>query len=620
MAKLINPVESTWGQVTPGERRFGRRLQTHLEDDYLCWYNVPLGPARQHPDFVILHPGRGILILEVKDWKLSTLRRLDKLSAELELESGARKTVPNPLEQARGYMFTVVDHLARDPQLCQTDDRFRGRLRFPYGYGVVLTEITRAQLNERLTEDEQEQVLPPRLVICKDEMTEAAEPLAFQEKLWGMFLHQFGSPMTLPDIQRVRWHLFPEIRIDAIQQDLFTPEVTARVAETSPAAEIPNLVRVMDIQQEQLARSLGTGHRVIHGVAGSGKTLILGYRCVHLARTAQKPILVLCFNITLAARLRSFIAERGVSDKVHVYHFHEWCRLQLQTYHIPIAAGPGQIFERQVASVIAAVDRNAIPRAQYEAVMIDEGHDFQPEWLRLVTQMIDPASDSLLLLYDDAQSIYKKSAGLDFSLSSVGIKAPGRTTILRLNYRNTREILDFAHAFARSFLPSQTTGDDDRIPLIEPESAGVSGPRPVFRLKAGLEEEIEFAAQCLRKWSGAGEPLQDMAVLCVRKDHCRLVHQRLEKEGLPCALLGSGAQKKSYDSGSASISILTAHSSKGLEFRCVIFLGLGHIDEKSNIGDPTKVLYVGMTRAREKLVLTGSASTPWVERIASLAA
>ena len=34
----------------------------------------------------------------------------------------------------------------------------------------------------------------------------------------------------------------------------------------------------MDRQQEQLARSMGEGHRVIHGVAGSGKTMILGYR------------------------------------------------------------------------------------------------------------------------------------------------------------------------------------------------------------------------------------------------------------------------------------------------------------------------------------------------------
>jgi superfamily I DNA and RNA helicase len=29
---------------------------------------------------------------------------------------------------------------------------------------------------------------------------------------------------------------------------------------------------------------MGEGHRVIHGVAGSGKTMILGYRAQHLAQ------------------------------------------------------------------------------------------------------------------------------------------------------------------------------------------------------------------------------------------------------------------------------------------------------------------------------------------------
>ena len=38
---------------------------------------------------------------------------------------------------------------------------------------------------------------------------------------------------------------------------------------------------------------LGDGHRVIHGVAGSGKTMILGYRAEYLARAGgpgSKPI------------------------------------------------------------------------------------------------------------------------------------------------------------------------------------------------------------------------------------------------------------------------------------------------------------------------------------------
>jgi superfamily I DNA and RNA helicase len=41
---------------------------------------------------------------------------------------------------------------------------------------------------------------------------------------------------------------------------------------------VPDIVRVMDLQQEQLARSMGEGHRVIHVVAGSGKTMAGGCR------------------------------------------------------------------------------------------------------------------------------------------------------------------------------------------------------------------------------------------------------------------------------------------------------------------------------------------------------
>lgn len=90
--------------------------------------------------------------------------------------------------------------------------------------------------------------------------------------------------------------------------------------------------------------------------------------------------------------------------------------------------------------------------------------------------MIDKETNSLLLLYDDAQSIYKKKSKLNFTLSSVGIQARGRTSILKLNYRNTREILQFAFEFAKEFMQEKTT-DDDSVPLIMPEVAGNSGSR-----------------------------------------------------------------------------------------------------------------------------------------------
>lgn len=608
MGRFINAIASG---APAGERRFGERLRRLLEDDYLCWHNVPIGPKRQYPDFVVLHPRHGLWIFEIKDWRLDTIRSLGKHDVELLTSQGGLKTVPHPIEQARQYALAIVNDLSTDPQLQDPSARYRGKICFPYAYAAVFTNITRRQFDEVMTETEQELVLPPRLVICKDEMQENTPPDQFQERLWGMFHYQFGQPLTLPQIERIRWHLFPEIRITSVQQDFF-----ADGAEETPV--IPEVIRVMDLHQEQLARNLGDGHRVIHGVAGSGKTLILGYRCLHLARSLHKPALVLCFNITLAARLRSFVEANGIGDRIRVHHFHEWCKAQLDTFHADIV-GEGEIWERHVQSVIHGVERGFIPRGQYGAVLIDEGHDFEPEWLRLITQMVDPTTDSLLLLYDDAQSIYKTRRPR-FALSSVGIKAKGRTTILRLNYRNTREILSFAYDFASAFLTPEEA-DDDNIPLIRPEAAGQSGPAPAFRFRSSPNAEVASAVECVRRWHRSGTPLSDIAILCCTHSHGDLAAAALEKTDLPALWMATRHHKRAYDPRKNQVAILPIPSSKGLEFKSVIILGTGQIPNAQRTEtDAARLLYVAMTRAREHLFITASDHNPFTTRLQRLAA
>jgi superfamily I DNA/RNA helicase len=432
-----------------------------------------------------------------------------------------------------------------------------------------------------------------------------------------MFHYDFKRPLSFPQIERIRWHLFPEIRIGDQQATLFSDFEEQGGGKPEPET-IPDLIRVLDLQQEQLARNLGSGHRVIHGVAGSGKTLILGYRCVHLAEMLRKPILVLCYNITLAARLRSFIAERKLESRVNVHHFHEWCGEQLRTYHVQVPVSEGPLWERQVEAVIQGVDAGRIPRAQYGAVMIDEGHDFEPEWLKLVTQMVDPATDSLLLLYDDAQSIYRKSRGLDFSLSSVGIKAAGRTSILRLNYRNTREILQFACDFASKFLDAKAA-DDDHIPMVLPETGGTSGPGPAFRQFENIGDEIGYATKCLKAWHERGDFLGDIAVICMKPDHAKRIAQQLQANGIPHLLMAERSGKRAYDPRKPRVNILSVQSSKGLEFRSVIFVGLGQIDDsEEEAARNMKLLYVGMTRAKERLLITASGTNEFTERLGGM--
>ena len=40
-------------------KALGRGLEDKLDDDYLLWYDVPVGPQQLYPDFIVLHPSRG---------------------------------------------------------------------------------------------------------------------------------------------------------------------------------------------------------------------------------------------------------------------------------------------------------------------------------------------------------------------------------------------------------------------------------------------------------------------------------------------------------------------------------------------------------------------------------
>lgn len=602
MATII-PSLSTIRNMTSGERRLGRRLESLLEDDYTIWYDIPLGRQRRYPDFIVLHPGRGLLFLEVKDWKLETIKSITSQTVLIDTSTG-RKTVSNPLEQVRQYAHVAVEQLRRDPQLVNAAGRYQGQLVFPYGYGVVFPNITRKQWTEAISEQDQELVLPSHRLICRDEMTSVTDPEIFQSYLWDMFEYEFGNQLSVPQIDRIRWQIFPEVRINAPQQDLFAENASTQADK--PAYDyVPDIVRVMDLQQEQMAKSMGDGHRVVHGVAGSGKTLILGYRCLHLAQAVSKPILVLCFNIALAAKLRMFIQEKGIAEKVMVHHFHEWCGVQLKTYHVDVPPGEAPHWERAVDSVINAVDKGKIPRAQYGALMIDEGHDFDQSWLKLVVQMIDPDTNSLLLLYDDAQSIYRKRT-LEFPLSSAGIQARGRTTILKLNYRNTREILTFAYEFAKDFLQAKDA-DEDNIPLISPEVAGSSGPAPVFKRCASVAEEANYIARCIKRWRSQGQALSNMAIVYPNHWQAEGIHRELQGMGVPCAWLKENIHKKNYDPNADQVALLTRQSSKGLEFDTVVLAGVGNLkDDEESIEQEVRLLYVGMTRARKQLLVTGA--------------
>jgi hypothetical protein len=607
MATLIPTRSTCLPKMTPGERRVALRLEEKLEDDYLLWYDVPIGPKQRRPDFVVLHPSRGFLVLEVKDWKLDTLQAFDKSSVSLITDRG-QVVVPNPLTQARSYALEIVVALQRDPALINpAGTAHAGKLIMPWGCGVILTNISRAQFEANSLGD----VIPSHLVICQDEMLESQDPERFQESLWNMYTQPFPCRLSLPQMDRFRWHMFPEIRIPAQggQFGLFTDSDRSLGSNIT----IPDLIKVMDLQQEQLARSLGEGHRVIHGVAGSGKTMILGYRSLQLAKLLNKPVLVLCYNKTLAARLQQLVGYHGQSGIV-VRNFHAWCTEMLRMFHVAAPTSKGAKFwEDLVNAVVAGVDSGAIPRGQYGAVLIDEGHDFQPDWLRLVVQMVDPSTNSLLVLYDDTQSIYGHGRR-KFSFASVGIEARGRTTILGLNYRNTLEVLSTAKAFAAELLAASGS-DEDEAPNLAPESAGRRGPIPELIRMGSLGDEARLVRTRIEDAVASGRTLDDIAVIYRNEKIADAIAAELDRACIRYSRAKGTAKRALFD-GEPSVKLVTIHSSKGLEFPLVLLPAVCALPAPdSDESEEARLLYVAMTRSLEQLVLSHHAESVFTKRL-----
>ena len=196
-------------------------------------------------------------------------------------------------------------------------------------------------------------------------------------------------------------------------------------------------------------------------------------------------ILVLCYNRPLAARIDALMRQRGLDERVQVRTFHGWCYDMADTYQLGIPKkGFRPDYDALADRVVGGGGAWPHPRAQYAALMIDEAHDFEDAWLRLAPQLVDPATNSLLVLYDDAQSIYRQPRRR-FSFASVGIGRAG-TSVLKVNYRNTAEVLKLATATAgrlRCAAASRTgrwTAQvrRQRHRAADPLGAGRSGPAP----------------------------------------------------------------------------------------------------------------------------------------------
>ena len=91
MARTIP--ETIRKEATSGERLLFQTLKEHLPQDYIVYHEPEIYGRR--PDFVVIGPDLGLVVLEVKDYTKSTLVELNPDRWSLHKRDG--RGLPSPI-------------------------------------------------------------------------------------------------------------------------------------------------------------------------------------------------------------------------------------------------------------------------------------------------------------------------------------------------------------------------------------------------------------------------------------------------------------------------------------------------------------------------------------------
>jgi superfamily I DNA/RNA helicase len=132
---------------------------------------------------------------------------------------------------------------------------------------------------------------------------------------------------------------------------------------------------------------------------------------------------------------------------------------------------------------------------------------------------------------------------------------------------------------------------------------------------ANPAEEAELIAERIAKAVSEGKSLNDIAVLFRTRHRIDGVSRALQRKGIAIqAMQAQGATR--FDWSRPSVKLITMHSAKGLEFPAVFIAGLDSMPWKDEpLEEEVRLLYVGMTRSTQELVLTASGMSPIVQRV-----
>lgn len=127
---------------SPGDE-YGDQRVFKLLKQLPCHFHIYAQPKIQYgydlcfPDYVVVDPTQGLIVLEVKDWTTVLEANIDHARI-MRGKNGGKVWEKSPTKQARTYSYKLRNALKKDPQLIQHWGQYQGKLKFPVEYAGFL--------------------------------------------------------------------------------------------------------------------------------------------------------------------------------------------------------------------------------------------------------------------------------------------------------------------------------------------------------------------------------------------------------------------------------------------------------------------------------------------------
>lgn len=556
MAKLIPHADPAAIALKP-ERDVAQALVDTLPDDCLVYHSFPwLRPERNdrgqklflrqgEADFVVLS-SLGLLVLEVKGGEIRYEPNTGMWYRLL--PSGLLKEIRDPYRQASDNMHALVK------TILEREFPIENVLPCGFGYAVVFPDC-------RWTGT-------PPLGADRPVILDSADLPALGNRVQSLVRrwdrNPNPTPLTGANRQRVKSGLAGTFRL--------LPALDRVVADQEAT-----LLQLTEWQAVALSGLYTNDRLVVSGPAGSGKTMLAVATAKHLA-IREKKVLFLCFNRSLADWLSEILSPSSFPT-VTVSTFSslcaEWCRRAEIPFRVPVAAPERQEFFRSTAAELLCQATDQLLE-RFDAVIVDEAQDFEPEWwLPIELLNVEAEDGSLFIFYDPKQNLFVNK-NLVFPAIAARFELP-------VNCRNTRRIAD---------LCSRVRGVDIPSAVFAPV-----GVEPHVDVIPDGDHRATAVEQQLKEWVKDGKLMtSQVAILSPYRPEgsgC-CVGNRTRLAGLPVT-----TDPAAWRAGSGVL-IASIRSFKGLEADAIILTDVGKPDVGTfSVAD----LYVACSRAKHLLTI-----------------